>query len=287
LFVLRSSNNRITTVRIFDSIKGELETYVFIPVLAGVINSSMKGDIDMLMLVKEHSIVSAPNKEINPVEALWVIDLLYGKHPGYSELTYGVCFTTRLEGNAQKCYLVVELRERFDEFLRELNVFGSMEKAEFHKVIDYVKHLKINGIFKRVPNLLTVMEGAASVDESFELFAMVEDGVLGNPDSFPTVTSDDYKHGESSGVILDTEQYLSKFGPSAVGITSEALFEILGLDGSTKTLRLLEIARGWREAGLLLKVTKQARLQESVKPNVSSKDVKRLYIFRINGLGGQ
>lgn len=77
---------------------------------------------------------------------------------------------------------------------------------------------------------------------------------------------------------------MSKYGANAVGVTTEALFEILGLEGSTKNLRLLEIARGWREQGLLLKQSRQARLQEPVKPNLSSKDVKRFYIFRVAGL---
>ncbi|MFI8711976.1 hypothetical protein [Brevibacillus brevis] len=240
----------------------------------------------MLTLVKERGNVNTPSKEMpNPVAALWEIELLYGKHPSYSELTYGVKFTTRLEGNASKCYLVVDLRERFDEFLRELNVFGSMEKAEFHKAIDYVKHLKINGIFKRVPNLLTVMEGAASADESFELFEMVVESVLSDPDAYPSISSDAFKSGESSGVILDTEQYVSKYGANAVGVTTEALFEILNLDGSTKSTRLLEITRGWLGQGLLLKQSRQARLQEPIKPNASTKEVKRFYILRIDGLG--
>jgi len=243
----------------------------------------------MLRLVKERGIVNLPEQsEValmpNPVEALWEIELLYGKHPAYSELTYGVCFRTRLEGNARKCYLVVELRERFDEFLRELNVFGVMEKAEFHKAIEYVKHLKINGIFRRVSNLLLEMEGAASADESYELFSMLEESILANPESFPTISSDEYKHGQSAGVILDTEQYISKYGENAVGVTTEALIDILGLEGNTRSTRLLEITRGWRETGLLLHVTRQARLQEPIKPCASSKDVRRFYILRVEGL---
>jgi hypothetical protein len=50
-------------------------------------------------------------------------------------------------------------------------------------------------------------------------------------------------------------------------------------------VRLLEIARGWREQGQLLVKNKQARLQEPVKPNISSKEVKRFYIFKIDGIG--
>lgn len=243
----------------------------------------------MLKLVKER-VVASVSEQLetavmpNPVAALWDIELLYGKHPAYSELTYGVCFRTRLEGNAAKCYLVVELRERFDEFLRELNVFGAMEKAEFHKAVEYVKYLKINGIFRRVPNLLSVMEDAASADESYELFSMLEESILANPESFPAISSDEYRHGVSAGVILDTEQYISKYGECAVGVTTEALIDILELEGSTRSTRLLEITRGWKEAGLLLHVTRQARLQEPVKPCASSKDVRRFYIFRVEGL---
>ncbi|MCP1427476.1 hypothetical protein J3D43_005992 [Paenibacillus xylanexedens] len=32
------------------------------------------------------------------VEALWKIELLYGKHPSYTERTYAVKLTTKLEG---------------------------------------------------------------------------------------------------------------------------------------------------------------------------------------------
>ncbi|RXT08836.1 hypothetical protein [Ammoniphilus sp. CFH 90114] len=238
----------------------------------------------MLRLVKEREVVATPNQIPNPVEALWEIELLYGKHPAYTEFTYAVNFTTRLEGNASKCFLVIDLRERFDEYLRDLNVFGAMERAEFHKVIDYVKYLKINGLFRRVPNLLTVMEGSASTDESFELFEMVVDAVFSDSDAFPTISSNAYKHGVSFGVILDTEQYVSKYGKNVIGVTTEALLEILDLDGNSKNVRLLEIARGWKEQGLLLKKSRQARLQEPIKPNISSNEVKRFYIFRIDGI---
>lgn len=240
----------------------------------------------MLQLVKERRIaVERVSEMANPVEALWEIELLYGKHPSYTESTYAVKLTTKLEGGASKCFLVIDLRDRFDEFLRELNVFGSMEKAELHQTIDYVKHLKINGLFRRVPNLLTEMEGSADADESLELYHMVVDAVLSDPDAFPTVSSDAYKHGVSSGVILDSEQYVAKYGDNAVAITTEALMEILDLDGGTKSVRFTEITRGWREQGVLLKLSRQARLQEPVKPNISSKEVKRFYIFRIDELG--
>jgi hypothetical protein len=242
----------------------------------------------MLKLVKERGSVSVPSSVAspmaNPVEALWEIELLYGKHPDYTEYTYAVNFTTRLEGNASKCFLVINLRERFDEYLRDLNVFRALEKSEMHRVIDYVKYLKVNGHFRRVPNLLSVIEGSASTDESLELFEMVSDAILSDPDAFPTVSSDLYKHGVSSGVRLDTEQYVAKYGVTAVGVSSEALFEILDLEGSTKNVRLLEIARGWKEQGLLLKHSRQARLQEPVKPNNSSKEVNRFYILKIDAL---
>lgn len=240
----------------------------------------------MLQLVKERKMaVERVSEMANPVEALWEIELLYGKHPSYTEHTYAVKLTTKLEGGASKCFLVIDLRERFDEYLRDLNIFGSMEKAELHQTIDYVKHLKINGLFRRVPNLLAEMEGSADADESLELFAMVEDAVLSDPESFPLVSSDGYKHGVSSGVILDSEQYVAKYGENAVGITTDCLSEILDLDGGTRDARFQEIIRGWREQGLLLKQSRQARLQEPVKPNISSKEVKRFYIFRIDTLG--
>jgi hypothetical protein len=127
----------------------------------------------MLTVVKKFEQAELPSQMANPVEALWVVELLYGKHPSYTENTYAVKFTTKLEGGASKCFLVIDLRDRFDEFLRELNVFGCMEKNELHKTIDYVKCLKINGLFRRVPNLQAEMEGSANIDESLELFELV------------------------------------------------------------------------------------------------------------------
>lgn len=240
----------------------------------------------MLQVVKQRRSPDVRVSEMpNPVEALWQIELLYGKHPSYTESTYAVKFTTRLEGGASKCFLVIDLRDKFDEFLRDLNVFGSIEKVELHQTIDYVKHLKINGLFRRVPNLLTEMEGSAGADESLELYHMVADAVLSDPDAFPTVTSDAYRQGVCSGVILDSEQYIAKYGENAVAVTTEALMEILDLDGGTKNVRFTEITRGWREQGLLLKQSSQSRLQEPIKPNIGSKEVKRFYIFRIDGLG--
>jgi hypothetical protein len=189
-------NNGLQIVCFLIVLKQSLSFYVLIPAQAGVINSSMRGVICMLKLVKERGNVSVSSSEVSPmaspVEALWTIELLYGKHPDYTELTYAVNFTTRLAGNASKCFLVIDLRERFDEYLRDLNIFGSLEKSELHKVIDYVKYLKINGIFKSVPSLLTVMEGSASNDESQELFEMVSDAIVSDPDSFPSISSDAY-----------------------------------------------------------------------------------------------
>lgn len=238
----------------------------------------------MLHLVKEGK--SRPitrNEElVNPVEDLWDIELLYGRHPQFSVPTYGVRLKTKLEGGASKCYLVIELEEKFDVIVRELNVFGVMQSADFHRVIEYVKQLKIQGIFTRVPNLQTAMENVVDADEGLELFELVKDAVLSDPDSFPPISSDGYRHGEDMGVRLDTEQYVEKYGPNAVGITTEALLDILQLDGGMKHARLLEIVRGWRDLGVLLKRSKQPRLQEPLKPNISSKEVKRFYIFRID-----
>ncbi len=244
-----------------------------------------------MYLVKEkEGQVSANQNEVagellNPVAALWGIELLYGRHPLYTESTYAVNFMTKLEGGASKCYLVIDLRERFDEYLKELNVFGSMEKAEFHKAIEYVKQLKVKGIFRRVQNLLSVMEGSAGADESAELFALVVDAVLSDPDAYPLISSDNYKHGVSGGVILDIEPYLMKYGESAVGVTTEALLEILNLEESgTRGARFMEIMRGWLESGHLLKRNRGPRLQEPIKPCVSSKEVRRFYVFRVENL---
>ncbi|MEK4274806.1 hypothetical protein [Paenibacillus sp. FSL R7-0026] len=63
---------------------------------------------------------------------IWKASVLYGEY---------VCGKVNNEagGGASKCSLVIDLRDKFDEFLREFNVFGSMEKAELHQTIDYVK----------------------------------------------------------------------------------------------------------------------------------------------------
>ncbi|UOK61567.1 hypothetical protein MT997_24170 [Paenibacillus sp. OVF10] len=45
----------------------------------------------------------------NTVEALWKIELLYGKHPSYTESTYAVKLTTKLEGSFE-----VLLGQRFE-----------------------------------------------------------------------------------------------------------------------------------------------------------------------------
>lgn len=239
----------------------------------------------MLQLVKDQKTHEVGLPELpERISNLWTIELLYGKHPSYSESTYGVRFTTKLEGSASKCFLVIDLRDNFDSYLRELNVFGVMEKADLHKVIDYATQLKIKGIFHRVPNLLDVMEGAAENSEGYELFEVVSEAIINDLESFPAISSDQYKPGSSAGVILDTEQYVTKYGKNAVGITTEALLEILDLENSTRNVRLMEITRSWKELGLLLKLSKQSRLQEPVKPWISSKDVKRFYILKIDAL---
>lgn len=240
----------------------------------------------MLRVVKASTegVAEATYGLVNPVQALWAVELLYGKHPSYTELTYAVLFTTRLEGGASRSFLVIDLREHFDEYLRELNVFGSMEKAEFHRVIDYVGQLKIRGIFRRVPNLLSVMEGAAGTDESYELFDLVVDAVRADPDAFPSASGDGYRHGISAGVVLDTDQYVVKYGEHAVAITTDALLEILGLEeGATRTVRFTEITRGWLAHGLLLKRNRGPRLQEPIRPVAGSKDVRRFYVFHMEG----
>jgi hypothetical protein len=242
----------------------------------------------MLRIVKQpKELIDSQSKEIvNPVAALWEIELLFGKHPDYTENTYAVNFTTKLEGNASKCFLVIDLRDRFDEYVRSLNVFGSIEKNEFHKVIDYVSQLKVNGIFRRVPDLLTVMEGSASSSESQALYELVVEAVQSDPEAYPTISSNLYQHGVSAGVILDTEQYVAKYGQS-VGITTEALLEIVNVDAITKSTRFLEIIRGWQASGILLKKSKSPRLQEQIKPRLDSKEVKRFYIFQMDLIDGE
>ncbi|GIP31626.1 hypothetical protein [Paenibacillus sp. J2TS4] len=52
----------------------------------------------MLQVVKQRRNADVQVSEMpNPVEALWQIELLYGKHPSYTESTYAVKLTTKLE----------------------------------------------------------------------------------------------------------------------------------------------------------------------------------------------
>lgn len=220
---------------------------------------------------------------INPLTELWEIKLLYGRRPDYSTPTYAVRLTTRLEGNSSKSYLVIDLEDYFDTFVRELNVFGHMLKSDFHRVIHYVQQLKVKGVFTRVDNLLDAMNGVTDQDEGNAFYDIVADAICGDIDRFPTISSDSYVHGESPGVRMDTEFYLNKYG-TPIGVTTDFLFDLFELEGSNKSNRLLEISRAWRDSGLLLVKNKQNRLQENVKPNLNSGVVKRLYIFSLKTL---
>ncbi|XID95616.1 hypothetical protein ACF3MZ_14320 [Paenibacillaceae bacterium WGS1546] len=221
---------------------------------------------------------------INPLADLWEIELLFGRHPDYSTATYAVRFTTRLEGNASKSYLVIDLEDHFNTYVRELNVFGFMLQSDFHRAIHYIQQLKVKGIFTRVDNLLEAMNGTTDQDEGNAFYDILADAVCGDIDRFPSINSDAYKHGESPGVRIDTEFYVSKYGTPVVAVTSEYLYELFELSGNNKVNRLLEIGRAWRDSGLILVKNKQGRLQEDVKPNLNSKVVKRFYILSLEAL---
>ncbi|MGO4498601.1 hypothetical protein AB4114_22230 [Paenibacillus sp. 2RAB27] len=230
-------------------------------------------------------VIESPEAPKNPVAELWNIELLYGKHPAYSHATYAASFTTRLAGGASCCFLVIELRDRFEEFLHDLNVFGVMERADFMKVVDYIKMLKIKGIFREVPDLLQAINGeGADSSESLELFELVAESILNEIESYPTVTSDEYKNS-SPGIILDTDSYRNKYGAYVAGVTTETLYEILGLENNHQNAkRLQEIVRTWAKMGKLIKKSSQNRLQEAIRPNINSKEVKRFYLLKVDGL---
>jgi len=217
------------------------------------------------------------------LERLWTIELLYGKHSAYSQLTYAAKFTTKLVGGASATYLVIELRERFEEILRELNVFGVLERADLLKAIDYITELKIHGVFREVANLEDELETEAG-DESHELFELIATNILSELDLYPLASSDSFTSA-SPGVILDTENYRQKYGADVVGITSDTLLDILGLENNHQNAkRLQEILRSFARLGYLVKRSGQNRLQEQIRPNANDKAVKRLYLLRIPGL---
>lgn len=225
-----------------------------------------------------------PSAPRNPVEDLWQLTLLYGRHPAYSHATYAVQFKTKLVGGASSTFLVIELRERFEEILVELNVFGVMERASLMKAIDYVTQLKIKGIFTEVPQLLDAIQQDAEGDESQELYRLVRENVLDEIEHYPLATTDDYT-AASPGVILNSAGYSQKFGRDVVALNSESLYDILGLEmNHHNAKRLQEIARAWSRSGYLIKRSGQSRLQEQIRPKANSNEVKRFYLLKIEGL---
>ncbi|SFL20867.1 hypothetical protein SAMN03159341_10416 [Paenibacillus sp. 1_12] len=220
---------------------------------------------------------------VNPAEH-FDIKLLYGRHPAYSKSTYAVQFTSRLEGRDSSCYLEVELREKFEEHLKELCVFGEISRTELLKVADYVKQLKIQGVFERVPDLLQAIEGQADISESQELYDLAVESIVEDLAAYPTVTSDHYRHGVSSGVILDSDPLRRRFGSEVVGITTESVYEIIGLEPSPQNkVRLQEVIKAWYSMGYIIKRSKD-RWQEAFRPNESIKDAKRFYLLKVEGL---
>jgi len=220
---------------------------------------------------------------INPVSSLWSVELLYGKHPNFSEKTYAVRLTTKLIGGAARCYLVLDLDDNIDAYVRELNVFGHITRADYYRLLSYVHDLKINGVFTQVENLLDYINGITDQDEGNAYYDIVADAVCSDIERFPTISSDSYVHGESPGVRMDTEFYHAKYD-TPIAVSSEYLYDVFQLEGTNKGNRLLEIARSWRDANLLQVKNKTGRLQEEVKPNPNSKVVKRLYIFSLKAL---
>ena len=215
------------------------------------------------------------------IAALWEVVLLYGKDYRYSELTYAVQLKTKLVGGAKRCYLVIELQDKFDEILRELNIFGVMERAQLITTIQHVKQLKIHGIYQEVPDLTRYLDGASDDTEARELYEQVMLYVHENMEVFPTVSSEAYGESMHMGVILDIDPYIRKFGKDTIGISREALCEILDLQESYNANRLNEIVRSWLNMGLLIKKNSQGRLQESFRPVYNYPVVNRFYVLRM------
>jgi hypothetical protein len=225
-----------------------------------------------------------PNAPKNPVEELWKINLLYGKHPSYTKKTYAVRFQSLLIGGDSSTYLFIELTDRFEEILSDLNIFGVLSRNMLMKTIDYVTQLKIKGIFTEVAQLLEAIHQDAENDESHELFQTVASTILDEFELYPLAITDDYTNA-SPGVILNSAGYMQKFGRDVVALSSESLFDLLSLENNYQNgKRLLEIMRSWQRFGYLIKRNGQSRLQEQIRPRATGKEVKRMYLLKIEGV---
>lgn len=247
----------------------------------------------MNALAKRNFEIVAPAESVpstqaprNPVEDLWHITLLYGKHPSYTKLTYAVRFQTKLVGGDSDTFLFTEFtdQDRFDKILTELNVYGVMTRNQLMKTIDYATQLKIKGIFTEVPQLLEAIQQDAEGDESHELFQMVSHTVLDEIELYPLATTDDFT-SLSPGVILNSDGFIKKYGHDVVGLTSESLYEMLGLENNYQNAkRLQELTRAWQRLGYLIKRNGQSRLQEQIRPKATGKEVKRMYLLKVDGV---
>lgn len=221
---------------------------------------------------------------VNPVEDLWNVELLYGRHHSFSEPTYGLYMKSKLIGEGSRCFLLVDIHlETIDDILYTLNVFGLIERKEFLRVLDYAKQLKRHGVFRGVPDLLPYIEGEAHDHEGEELYQLMREYVIENIHMFPSVMHNMYEAGQYLGVELDSDVYIKKYGSNIVGVTTEAIIEALALEGNTKT-RIIEITRSWLKLGVLIKRSSQSRLQESIRPCEDSREIKRFYLLHIEGL---
>lgn len=223
---------------------------------------------------------------INPVENLWTVELLRGRHFLHSEPTYGLHMRSKLVGEFSKCYLLVDIQpDSMSDILYSLNIFGHLERVDLMRVLEYAKQLKINGIYRDVPDLLPHLESYANDIEGSELHIQVMEYILDNPGLFPSISSGGYTL-QSLGVYLDTDSYIKRYGAHIFGITTEALVDILGLEGDYRK-RLIEITRSWLKSGLLVKRSGQSRLQESIRPLESSREIKRFYLLKVTGLDAE
>jgi hypothetical protein len=224
----------------------------------------------------------------NPVQELWQLVALYGYLSELKIATYAVMFVSKLGDKNSITFLVEDLIEKKADVLKELNRIGVMEQRMYKPVLDYVKQLKMAEIYERVPSLDAYLSQDAREREAIEMYQSIVDAIEEEPDQFPTISSGHFELNISDGVILDTEDYISKYGlrngVGAVAVTTELVKEIL-MTEETRGVRFLEITRTWLQQGYLLKREKGRRVQEWVSPWPDRSDERfRFYIFRIDDL---
>jgi len=230
---------------------------------------------------------SDSNGNPSSLQRLWIIILLFGSYPGWNTKIYAVRFISKLAGNYSKTFLEIELREKSKDTIRVLNSFGVMDQVIFQLALNQVKSLKLNGIFDSVDSLLPYLDPDEGEIEAQRLYEQLVNECLSTAEMFPTISSGEYKRGESDGVILDTPQYVAKYGlrdgVGAIGVTTEFVKDILGIE-QTRGADYQQVTGTWLKQGHLLKRDKGARCQDSVQPCPDREDKQRFIVLRIPDL---